>query len=144
MDGGRAVIVEEFEAYGHPKVRATHRGTIEITRESLLTSRGDCIVGLNAEKACGDLSERLKRALRRSGSRVQIVLNCEGEEDRVSARGDESLTLGSTLSMVIRKSDYVCHRTLAVGADKAARDLSRALIEKLREGKKLRVKISVF
>jgi hypothetical protein len=35
--------------------------------------------------------------------------------------------------MVIRKSDYVCNRTLAVRADKAAKDFSRTLAKKLQD-----------
>ena len=34
--------------------------------------------------------------------------------------------------MVVRKSGYICGRTLAINADKAACDLSRALVEKLK------------
>jgi hypothetical protein len=34
--------------------------------------------------------------------------------------------------MVIRKSDYLSDRTLAIHADKAANDLSRELVEKLK------------
>ena len=46
--------------------------------------------------------------------------------------------------MVIRKSDYVCERTLAVGADKAANDLSRALVEKLKNPKQeVRISLTV-
>ena len=37
--------------------------------------------------------------------------------------------------MVIRKSSYICNRTLAIKADKAAADLSRSLVEKLRKPK---------
>jgi hypothetical protein len=34
--------------------------------------------------------------------------------------------------MVVRKSDYTSSRTLAVHADKAAKDISRELVEKLK------------
>jgi hypothetical protein len=37
--------------------------------------------------------------------------------------------------VVVRKSDYFCSRTLAVRADKAASDLSRELVEKLKNPK---------
>jgi hypothetical protein len=35
--------------------------------------------------------------------------------------------------LVVRKSDYVCGRTLAIRADKAASDFSRELVEKLKD-----------
>jgi hypothetical protein len=34
--------------------------------------------------------------------------------------------------MVIRKSDYVCSRTLAINADKAAVDLSKTIVAALK------------
>jgi len=30
-------VVEEIRAYGHPNIRATHRSTLEITKEENLT-----------------------------------------------------------------------------------------------------------
>ncbi|MBM4400405.1 MAG: DUF371 domain-containing protein, partial [Crenarchaeota archaeon] len=53
------------------------------------------------------------------------------------------LTLSHPTDMVIRKSDYVCNRTLAVHADKAAQDLSRELVEKLRNPQQ-KVKITLI
>ena len=44
--------------------------------------------------------------------------------------------------IVVRRSSYVCGRTLAVKADKAARDLSRRLVEKLRDPNSM-VKITI-
>lgn len=137
-------VSEKFLAWGHPNVRATHRGTIELTREESLTPSGDCVVGVAAEKACRDLSEPLKRALSRSEARVYICLTCGGEEATILARGDRRLSLDSEICMVIRKSSYICERTLAVGANKAAGDLSRSLVERLKEGNRLSVKIEVI
>ncbi|MDX1814121.1 MAG: DUF371 domain-containing protein, partial [Candidatus Bathyarchaeia archaeon] len=43
-----------------------------------------------------------------------------------------------------RKSDYVCSRTLAIHADKAAQDLSRGLVEKLKNPKqKMKITLEV-
>jgi hypothetical protein len=36
---------------------------------------------------------------------------------------------------VIRKSDYISNRTLAIRSDKAAQDLSRDLVQKLKNPK---------
>jgi hypothetical protein len=49
----------------------------------------------------------------------------------VKAQGHPSLTFTHPTDLVIRKSDYVCGRTLAIRADIAACDLSRKLVEKL-------------
>jgi hypothetical protein len=46
--------------------------------------------------------------------------------------------------MVVRKSSYVCARTLAVKADKAAADLSRDIVQKLRDpAQKVKVTLSL-
>ncbi|HHI01557.1 MAG TPA: DUF371 domain-containing protein, partial [Thermococcus litoralis] len=52
--------------------------------------------------------------------------------DELEAVGDERLTFENEISMVIRKSEYVDGRTLAIRANKAARDIKRELVEKLR------------
>jgi hypothetical protein len=46
--------------------------------------------------------------------------------------GDPELRLASPTEMVIRKSDYICGRTLAIRSEAAAIDLPRALVTLLR------------
>jgi hypothetical protein len=45
------------------------------------------------------------------------------------------LELTHSQEMVVRKSDYASDRTLGIHADKAAKDLSRDLVEKLKTPK---------
>ncbi|MGB9674949.1 MAG: DUF371 domain-containing protein, partial [Nanopusillaceae archaeon] len=33
---------------GHKLVKATHKSTLEITKDNFLTERGDCIIGINS------------------------------------------------------------------------------------------------
>ena len=47
---------DEILFYGHPNVRCLHQRTIEVTTDSHLTLRGDCIIGVRASKACKDLN----------------------------------------------------------------------------------------
>ncbi len=51
---------EEIIFYGHPNIRAMHEKTIELTKAKDITLRGDCIIGVNANKACIDLSNTIK------------------------------------------------------------------------------------
>ncbi len=131
-------------AYGHPNVRATHRTTFEITKDTYLTPRGDCIIGIRADKALSDLNYKLKSALKRKDVIVKLKLKVDDIEDEVTAYGDPRLILSSEKDAVVRKSDYICERTLAIKADKAAIDINRKLVEKLKEGKKLILEIAVF
>ncbi|AEH24090.1 DUF371 domain-containing protein [Pyrococcus yayanosii] len=126
------MVREVIRCRGHPNVRATHRSTFEITKEDFLTPRGDCIICVSADKALKDLSEDFKRALR-AGKRVRIIIRVDELEEEVVAWGHPGLSLESDVSIVVRKSDYLDGRTLAIRANKAAKDLKRDLVEKLKD-----------
>ena len=65
----------EIEFSGHENIRSNHQKTIEITKESNLTTQGDCIVGVNATSSCADLPQELKDKLRISDSKVTFSIN---------------------------------------------------------------------
>lgn len=125
------MIKETIICYGHKNVKATHRSTLEITKEDYLTPRGDCILCIKANKGLKELSDEIKKALK-SGKKVKIRITADDIVDELEAVGDERLTFENEISMVIRKSEYVDGRTLAIRANKAARDIKRELVEKLR------------
>ena len=70
------------------------------------------------------------------------MIEADNVKEVVSAFGSPKLILSHPTDMVVRKSSYVCDRTLAVKADKAAWDLSRKLVEKLRNPEQ-KVKITL-
>ncbi|MBU5687864.1 MAG: DUF371 domain-containing protein [Candidatus Aenigmarchaeota archaeon] len=125
------MILEEIIAYGHPLVLAKHKSTIEITKEVFLTKKGDCIIAVNASKSCFDLNEKTKRILK-EGKKIKFVFEANGIKDELIAFGDKNLLLESTVSFVIRKSDFIDERTIAVKANKAAFELKRELIKELK------------
>jgi len=125
------MIKETIICYGHKNVKATHRSTLEITKEDYLTPRGDCIICVKANKGLKELSDEIKEALK-SGKKVKIRITADDIVDELEAVGDGKLTFENEISMVIRKSEYVDGRTLAIRANKAARDIKRELVEKLR------------
>jgi len=114
-------------------VRAVHPTTIEVTTEDHLTPRGDCIVGVGASSGCAQLDAHLKEGLRRKGSRVTIRIFVGPHTFEMNAEGDPRLELSHPKDIVIRKSDYISDRTLAVHADAAARDIPREIVRKLRD-----------
>jgi uncharacterized protein len=127
-----ASVVETVEFRGHPCVSSLHPTTIELTTEDWLTEKGDCIVGVSATKGCAGLSEEMKSAIRRDGSRILMTIRVGDLDFRLSAFGDRRLELSSEMDMVIRKSGFVSGRTLALGASAAARDLPREMVQRLR------------
>lgn len=118
---------------GHPNVLSTHKKTIEITRETALTPRGDCIVGVGAESACADLPDELKSRLRDPGRPVRIAIEVGGLRFEAEGVGHKGLTLTHASDIVVRKSRFVCPRTLAVGSDKASDDVPRDMVRLLRD-----------
>jgi hypothetical protein len=134
---------EEFYAWGHRNIQATHSTTLEITKESELTSRGNCIVAVKAEKGALDLKDKLKQLIKNENSKVTLELEAGGLIFKVQGSGCSKLTLTHPTDLVVRKSSFICPRTLMVMADKAAADIPRNLISFLRRGRKVLVRIRV-
>jgi len=124
-------MTETIFARGHRNVLATHKTTLEITKNPWLSRNGDCVIAVSADKALDDLSFEFKEKLKRNAE-LTILIQAEGIIERINASGSSRLILTHPTDIVVRKSEYVCNRTLANHADKAACDLSRKLIEKLK------------
>jgi hypothetical protein len=119
-------------AQGHRNIKASHRSTLEITRDSDLSATGDCIIAVGANKGLTDLSMKFKESLRQSNSKLTIRIEAGGMTEVMNARGCENLLLLHPKEMVIRKSSFVSDRTLAIHASKAACNLSRDFVEILK------------
>ncbi len=126
-----AVRTEIIRFHGHPEVRATHPRTLELTKEEHLTANGDCIVGVDADRGLVDLSEEFRKAIQ-GGARVTFAIHVDDESFTFGATGDPRLQLSSENDVIIRKSDYICGRTLAVRSDAAAIDIPRRMVSSLR------------
>jgi len=124
--------IETIIACGHFNIKSSNKTTFEITKETHLTPRGDCIVAVSANKGAVDLSPEFKRTACRANAYIEIRIAVNGEVETVKAQGHPALTFSHPTDLVVRKSDHVCGRTLAIRADRAACDLSRKLVEKLR------------
>jgi len=118
-------------ARGHENVLALHETTLEITKEKELSKRGDCIIAVSADRGLNELSEKFKKLLQNKNSELEIILQVDGIREVVKARGSEALLLSHEGDMVIRKSSFICPRTLAINANKSACDISREMIKKL-------------
>lgn len=122
----------EIQFSGHENIRSNHQKTIEITKESHLTPQGDCIVGVNATASCADLPDALKDKLKNPDSKITLLISVENHEFVINGKGHQDLILTHEEDIVIRKSDFVCPRTLAVKCDKASDLLPRDMVALLR------------
>jgi hypothetical protein len=127
------VVEEEIRFRGHPNVQSLHARTLEITKDDNLSLRGDCIVGVGASKACADLDPQIRKRVQDDSAVIRIELIVGSESYSINGRGDNKLTLLNEHDIVIRKTHFVCPRTLSVGCDKASSDLPRSLVRKLQD-----------
>ncbi len=125
----------KFYARGHPLITATHKTTMEITKDIVKTLRGDCIIATRSELALSDLPKEFKENARNEKARIGLIIKVNDISEEVWGRGHSLLSFESNKDMVIRKSGYICKRTLMIYADKAAYDLNRDLVNLLRDEK---------
>jgi hypothetical protein len=122
----------EFKAYGHPNIKSTHRTTLMITRDPYLTTRGDCIVGIKAEKGLADLYKMVSAA-KNEEARIILTLRVQDKQFKVIGRGHPELTYKDPDDIVTRISSFTDDRTLMINADKASLDIPRDIVNLLKE-----------
>lgn len=119
----------EIPFYGHKNIRSLHPKTIEITTEHDITLNGDCIVGVGATCGCDDIPEQMKNLLRNSKSDILFTLLVKDISFKVKGTGHENLILTNPHDIVIRKSSFICPRTLAIRCEAASDSIPRQMIK---------------
>lgn len=128
---------------GHKNVTSLHKSTFEITKDAEIGPAADCIIGVDMDMTMLNFPEEFRERIADSNTKIIVELKTENGFDTITGWGHEDLTLTHPTDIVIRKSDYVCPRTLMVRADKAARDLDRDLVCDLKNEKTLEVCIKL-
>ncbi|MEM1957561.1 MAG: DUF371 domain-containing protein [Archaeoglobaceae archaeon] len=130
------MIIFEISAFGHPNISAKHRTTLEVTKDNEISKRADCIIGVNANKSVSEIPEEAKIALK-NGAKAEVEITLPGHGLKVALYGFGSSTMSFIHSkdIVIRKSGFVCGRTLLIHANKSAKDIDREFVELLRDKK---------
>ena len=124
------IVVERIHAWGHENILCTHNSTIEITKDKSLTKKGDCIIGVNASKACNDLTLELKNQIK-SGKKIKVILKVDDIQDYFYGFGNQALPLLNRNDMVFRKSKFICNRTVLINCSKSSVELNRDLTRTL-------------
>ncbi len=111
---------------------------MEITRESRLTPGGDCIVGVRASCGCGGIPKELRARMRDPRSNVRLSITVGRHVFVIRGSGHGDLEISHPDDIVMRKSGFVCPRTLAVrcdaGSDAMPRSMVRLLQNPLQKG----------
>ena len=134
---------ETVRARGHANVSATHASTFEVTTDDFLTPAGDCILGIEADRAPADFDREFVAACRDADATITTTFSVGERAQTVVGRGDPGLEYTNERSMVWRTSGYVDDRTVAVGTEFAAGGFDRDLVAALAEGAELNVTLSV-
>jgi len=122
----------QFRAYGHENVIGSHKTTIELTSEEHLTKQGTCIVGVRSGITLNQMDSKIKALATVSNTKIILKMTVNGLTEEITGTGSPGLTYSDAISMVIRTSTFECGRTVMVNADKAASDLNREFIERLK------------
>lgn len=112
--------------------------------EPHLTTAGDCIIGVCADRGAADLSDEFRAALRRDGAVLVTTLHCGDLNVTIRSEGHRDLVLDHPTDLVWRRSDHVCGRTIGIRSDHVARSLPRELVERLRAGEPLEAELVVL
>lgn len=117
---------------GHSSVIANHKSTLEVTKAINLSEKGNCIIGVKSSKSCKDLNADFKKMLSHNLTKVKITIRLKNDQFVINAMGHSDLTLTHPEDIVIRKSSFVCNRTLAIKSDKAAIDIPVNIVSELK------------
>ena len=130
------MLTEEIQFCGHKNIRSLHTRTIEITKDPNLTLNGDCIIGVSATKSCSDLTSAMKNKIRRNRSIVEIDLIVEPYSIKIHGIGNDNLLLTHLHDIVLRKSNFICDRTLCLSCNASAIQIPRKMIDLLKDPSK--------
>lgn len=122
----------QFKAYGHENVIGEHKTTVELTSEDFLTKQGTCILGVCSDMTLNQLDAKIKSLASLSSTKIVLRMSIDSLTEEVTGTGSPGLTYIDSTSMVARTSTFECGRTLMVNADKAASDLNRDFIDRLK------------
>ena len=133
---------EVIRCRGHPLVTGSHPTTFEITCEDHLTTGGNCILGIAAERGCAGLSEEFRSVLAHDEAVLVTRLSVDGINVVVRSKGSCRMTLDNPADMVWRRSSFVCGRTIGITSNHVAATLPRELIGALKKGNEMTVTLT--
>lgn len=135
-------VTEIIHCRGHKNVLGLHKSTFEITKETELSPKGDCIIAVGADKGAVDLSPEFRQAVADDTAVLRTTLTCGELSVTILSQGASGITLTHPTDLVWRRSAFVCPRTIAVYSDHTASLLPRELIAALQRGAELTVTLT--
>ena len=121
----------KFHCYGHKNISSTHRTTIEFTTEPDLSTKGDCILAVKSTSSLRNLPDNLKEKMKIDGQTITVILEVGHMQEKITGYGNSKLSFTDENALIIRRSSFVCSRTLMINSNKAACDISRDIVNSL-------------
>ncbi len=125
-------MIYKFHAYGHLNVLATHKTTLEFTKDEDLSLKGNCIIGVNSDFDLSRLQDFIKKA---NNKKITITIETPDKKIKEIISAELNPGFSHDRELVIRKADFLSGRTLATKANKAAFEINKGLISFLKEKK---------
>ncbi len=116
-----------FSAKGHANILATHKSTLEITKDESLTTKGDCIIAVGADFSLEKIQEVIKNC---QNEKIMLTIKAAGITEQITANVNKDFS--STKDIVFRTGGFSSERTLGTRCDKAAASLNRGLVNLLK------------
>ena len=124
-----------FSAYGHRNILATHRTTLEFTKEKELSLKGDCIVGVDSDFDNETLKHFIKSVIEKNNKKIRIIIKIKNNGKYFTKEFNAALnpSFNDEKEIVIRKSDFISSRTFAIKSEKAAGDFGKDFVRMIKE-----------
>ena len=122
------VMEFKFNCYGHENILSLHKNTLEFTKDCELSKEGDCIVGVKADF---DFDKLMLFVQENKGKKILGEMVVDDLKDEFSFILNPDFC--DKEEIVIRKSDFNSERTLGFRVDKAAKDIKREIIDKIKD-----------
>lgn len=113
-----------FKAFGHKNILATHKTTLEITKDKEVTRKGDCIIGVGADYSLKSIKDILK-----DNNKIILIIEAGNVREEISAKINHSFNCENEI--VLRKTNFISERTLGIDASKSSFEIKRDLIKKI-------------
>jgi hypothetical protein len=144
MKGTHSTVSFSFQAKGNKNIRASHKTTIELTTDTHVTKKGDCIIGICSTHGLNDLPDEIKKLIQLSSSLIIIILEINKVKVKITGQGSPNLSLSHTNDMVLRKSSFTCSRTLCINCSHGAADLPIEFVDLIKKDTTINVRIEVY
>jgi len=117
-----------FHARGHPNLLATHKNTLEFTKDKDLSVNGDCIVGIDADFSLAEL-----KRLAQKHNTLKMIITAGKNSDWLTFKANKDFS--SNHELVLRLSEFPSDRTYGFRSTKSAKMIDRKLVDKLKDPK---------